>query len=103
MTCAKRLVTCTLVAPDGVYRVIGSNACENPQAICPRAANEGYTKCDTVCRQQGHAEIQALVKAKKMGWDVTGWTAYVRGHYYICEPCARALNESGITHLVVLG
>ncbi len=56
--CAKMTVRCTLVTPAGEH-IVGTNHCENPQPVCPRAPGEGYEKCTSVCRQVGHAEVVA--------------------------------------------
>jgi deoxycytidylate deaminase len=106
MTCAKQTVTCWL-RPSSWHKVVrngmdcdpvgGANACDNPQSTCPRAPGEGYEKCQTVCGQQGHAEIQALRHARELGIDVTGYEAHIYGHYYACEQCARALRDAGIS------
>lgn len=94
--CAKRHVTCEI---EGAF---GENLCETPQSVCPRGPGEDYTKCRTVCNQHGgHAEIAAIADAKAKGLDVLGATAVVRGHYWICEPCGRALREAGIKAVLV--
>lgn len=59
MTCAKRVVTCTIVSASG-ERFIGRNDCANPQRECPRHGNDDYTKCKTICQQEGHAEVIAI-------------------------------------------
>lgn len=96
--CAKQRVVCDIEGGDGtLYQ--GENACENPQSVCPRAPGEDYTKCQTVCRQQGHAEIQALRAA---GENARGGMASLIGHYYVCEPCARAMKAAGVISFCVL-
>jgi deoxycytidylate deaminase len=98
--CAKRTVRCLLVTPHGCFS--GSNACENPQAVCPRAPGEGYEKCKTVCQQGAHAEIQALELAQAAGASIKGAVAYVSGHHYVCEPCGAALKAAGAMQVVVI-
>lgn len=110
MTCAKQTVTCWL-RPSDYQRAVrlherldpvgGTNAVLNPQTACPRVPGEGYSKCITVCGQQGHAEIQALRNARLLGIDVTGYDAHITGHYYACESCARALRDAGIARIVI--
>lgn len=92
--CAKREVRCAIYTQGAAF--LGSNACENPQPVCPRAPGEGYEKCKTICQQGAHAEIQALERAKAAGADLRGAVCYVTGHYYVCEPCGRALLEAGV-------
>lgn len=95
--CAKRQVVCVIVGSLGrEYR--GENNCENPQSVCPRLPGEGYEKCKSVCRQSGHAEIEALRAA---GAAADGGTAHIYGHYWICELCGDALRKAGILHVVI--
>jgi deoxycytidylate deaminase len=101
VTCAKLVVTCEIV-PRGVEgAVIGTNGCDNPQSVCPRLPGEGYTKCESVCMQDGHAEMQALRRARALDVPLRGATAYITGHYHVCEPCARALRAAGIAKIVI--
>lgn len=93
--CARRLVTCDLMTADGPT-FVGSNDCENAQEVCPRAPGEGYEKCSTICQQGAHAEIKALNLALDNGYDTRGAHAIIQGHYYICEPCGRALRDAGV-------
>ncbi len=90
--CAKRRVICEIHAPNGSV-FFGENICANAQDVCPRAPGEGYEKCASVCQQAQHAEIEALMAA---GSAASGSTAHIYGHYYICEPCGRALREAGV-------
>jgi tRNA(Arg) A34 adenosine deaminase TadA len=94
--CAKRRVFFEIEGDGIIFR--GENSCENPQAVCPRSLGEDYTKCQTICRQQGHAEIQALRAA---GEHARGALGCLIGHYYVCEPCARALKEAGLSAFMV--
>ena len=98
MTCAKTTVACKIVASDGTV-FVGTNSCVNPQPVCPREPGEGYTKCRTICQQQGHAEIQALRLA---GEKAKGGVAYLRGHTYACQSCQEALFGAGIAFLRVI-
>lgn len=97
MTCAKTTVRCTLVTPDG-QRFVGSNWCASPQPVCPRAPGEDYQKCKTVCRQQGHAEVDALRLA---GDAAKGAHAYVEGHTYACQNCQEELFGAGVAALSI--
>jgi deoxycytidylate deaminase len=94
--CAKSPVRC--VIRNGYMEFTGENDCANPQAVCPRAPGEDYTKCQTICQQAGHAEVEAV---KKAGIHAKHGTAYLFGHYYACEPCARALRDAGVTEIVI--
>lgn len=99
MTCAKVTVTCTLFLRDGT-QVVGTNACSNPQPVCPRAPGEDYTKCRTICDQMGHAEVQALARCKP--GEAEGASAIVTGHTYACKDCQEALFGAGVKWLRVL-
>jgi tRNA(Arg) A34 adenosine deaminase TadA len=98
--CAKQVVTATIVTPDG-RRFIGRNDVANPQDACPRAgmaAGVGYHLCRDICRQGGHAEIQALRRA---GDDARGATLYLEGHSYACDDCTAACAAAGIARIVI--
>ena len=102
--CAKRRVQC-LIYPIGTAPIMGENDCANPQPTCPRLPGEGYEKCKTICQQAGHAEIVALRKAEEwtgnIGHNLQGAKAFVRGHYWICEPCGKALRDAGISTVTI--
>jgi deoxycytidylate deaminase len=100
MTCAKQTVHCAIIAPNGDLAV-GENSCKNPQEFCPRLPGEGYSKCTDICKQIGHAEITAIMRARELGMDIDGGTAVISGHYYVCEACARALRQAGIRKIVI--
>lgn len=95
--CAKQTVTCTLISLDG-ERFVGTNACMNPQAVCPREPGEGYEKCHSICAQLGHAEEQALHRA---GSKAFGARAYVEGHTWCCQSCQIKLFEHGVEALTI--
>lgn len=97
MTCAKTKVTCELITADGVS-FMGENWCENPQAACPREEGEGYEKCKTICKQFGHAEIDALRKA---GDKAVGSRAFINGHTYACQSCQEALYGASVVSISV--
>jgi deoxycytidylate deaminase len=104
MTCAKRRVTCRIEVthPSGEFEyVVGENSCANPQTTCPREPGEDYTKCRTICQQGGHAEIRAIELAKKAGMNTGSGIALITGHYWICEPCGRALRDAGLRLVVI--
>lgn len=101
--CAKREVVCTITyGPDREDFVIGRNDCANPQAACPRAPGEGYEKCKTICRQGGHAEIEALRAAKALGVNLGFAHVHIHGHYWMCEDCGRQLYEAGVRHVTLV-
>ena len=101
MTCAKRQVTALLTTRHG-DTVRGTNECFNPQPVCPRKPGEDYTKCRTICKQRGHAEIQAIDAALEYGLDLFGATCTVTGHYYVCHHCAQALSDAGVSEIRIV-
>jgi len=99
-SCAKATVRCELHLRT-TRVIVGTNACNNPQPVCPRLPGENYTKCRTICDQQGHAEVQAIRTAIDggVGSDLVGSVAILSGHTYYCMDCQRALFGAGIAQL----
>jgi len=97
--CAKARVFCKIIGERG-ETYVGENACDNPQVVCPREEGEDYTKCETICQQQGHAEIQAL---KAAGDDAKRGIAILYGHTYFCAHCQHALFDAGVSLIGVAG
>lgn len=95
MTCAKKRVQCVLIARDGEV-FVGENWCNSPQAVCPRDAWEGYDKCSSICKQNSHAEIEAIELAKG---KARGATAYLINHTHYCRNCQEALFKAGVESL----
>lgn len=100
MTCAKRHVTCRLVLKCGSV-ILASNYCEEPQHTCPRAPGEGYAKCDRVCRQPGHAEVNAVTMARRRGLDTRGGILYLSGIDWICNHCRAITEGAGIARIYI--
>jgi hypothetical protein len=100
MTCAKRVVTCTIFSAGG-SSVSARNDCLNPQEVCPREYGEGYEKCRTVCQQQGHAEVQALSRARQVGLNIAGGHALIEGHYHACQLCCDMLQRAGVSRITI--
>lgn len=98
--CAKRVVTATVIAPNG-DKFTGTNHCLAPQPACPRAGMPrytGYTLCRSICQQPAHAEVNALLAA---GSHARGATMVVEGIDHICDDCMRRMIYAGIASLVV--
>lgn len=75
---------------------MGTNWCENPQAVCPRmgmGTGQGYHLCREVCRQPNHAEVDVCLKAGKRA---RGGTLYLFGHYYFCDSCVETIKKYGL-------
>lgn len=85
------------MAPDG-QTFIGENWCANPQPVCPREPGEDYTKCVTICQQEGHAESVAVRLAGELA---RGGYALLRGHSYACQSCQEKLFAAGVLWLGV--
>lgn len=101
--CVKQNVYATVVSPDG-EQFTGTNLCKNPQTVCPRDAQgmksgEGYELCESVCQQTGHAEVNAIAKAKE---KAKGGIIYLSGHLYACGGCQSAIREAGIDDIRVV-
>jgi deoxycytidylate deaminase len=98
--CAKQVVTATIITPDGT-RFVGTNFCHAAQPTCPRAGmatGERYDLCGSICRQSGHAEINALSLA---GDRAAGAILYIEGHTYACETCKAECAAEGIARIVL--
>lgn len=98
MTCAKKRVFCTIKTISG-KRFYGENLCDNPQAICPREPGEDYAKCESICQQRGHAEIQAIRAAGDE--NLTGAHAILSGIHRCCTDCSNALRDAGFKKLII--
>ena len=98
MTCAKYNTVARLTGASGrIYTA--TNQCNCPQAQCPREAGEGYAKCRSVCQQEGHAEIRALMLAGK---DAKGGSISVN-HWYFCDACREACEQAGVVNFEATG
>lgn len=95
MTCAKKIVTATLVTASGeVFR--DTNYCFAPQVTCPRLPGEGYEKCISVCRQPAHAEVNAIRQA---GFAAHGSIIIVDGIDRICDDCRQRAAAAGVAKM----
>ena len=100
--CAKQVVTATLVTTKGkVY--VGRNDCRQPQPVCPRVqlnceTGEGYRLCKTICEQEGHAEVMAVLAA---GRRAAGATLWLEGHTYACDACTAFCREAGVKAIII--
>lgn len=112
--CAKQRVTCEIYLGPlekayGTASIVTENECANPQAVCPRAPGEDYTKCKTVCQQAGHAEQNAVQYVEHwrgthpwlFGPQGVGIYAVITGHTYACQACQEALYAAGVDWIKV--
>lgn len=98
--CAKQTVTATVVALNGKHYV-GTNYCNTPQAICPRAGlptGQGYELCSSICHQPAHAEVNAIKAAGEDAWEAD---LYLEGHTYACAACQQAADAAGVRSIVI--
>lgn len=98
--CVKAQVKATLISAAGV-RYIGSNEVGAPQAACPRVDEPEFTayeKCKSVCNQESHAEVSAILLA---GDDALDSTIYLEGHRAACPGCQAAANAAGVKQIIV--
>jgi pyrimidine deaminase RibD-like protein len=99
--CAKKVVTCTIIAEDGEL-FFGENSCNNAQSSCPRVgalySRDDFTLCKVVCDQPGHAEVMAL---KSAGEKARGATAFVY-HHRVCSDCREKLIAAGIIEIFTI-
>ena len=97
MTCAKVVVTATLLTLDNEV-FIGRNDVPNPQKECPRVDGEGYEKCKSICKQERHAEIDAIEKCRAAGCNPRYGSISVDYHY-VCPWCQAELDKLGIRYI----
>jgi deoxycytidylate deaminase len=50
-----------------------------------------------ICKQDGHAEIDAIKNAKG---DTEEAIMYLIGHDYCCEPCLASMKKAGIKTVI---
>lgn len=94
--------TIAIIENNGQY-FISSNYCMNAQKVCPRInskTGENYELCKNVCKQSGHAEVNACLLAKD---KANGGILYLIGHTYCCESCKKIMNEYGIKKVIIGG
>lgn len=96
MTCAKvRVFACFLTEDGSTYT--GSNDVLAPQLVCPRDPGDDYTKCVSICRQPGHAEVVAITKAINNGSPIRKGRMYVFGNTP-CVGCRELMDRNEITY-----
>jgi deoxycytidylate deaminase len=99
MECLKQVVTAT-ISRRGKVLVVGKNDISNDEVTeCPRKgmkSGEGYELCTSICGQKGHAEFQAIERAKELGIDIKGASMAVEGHSYICDNCEKEIMKASI-------
>ncbi len=84
---------------DGFFTT-RTNSCGHGGLVCPRIemkSGEGYELCDAYHAEQKLAN-EVISKIDKTYFDIPE-IVWVYGHYYACEPCARALKELGVEEI----
>ena len=79
----------------------GSNAGKK-QNVCPHwdsPTGENYGPCKNICRQNGHAETEAILSSKYLTKDAN---LYLYGHWWCCRPCWEAIIKAGIRNVYLL-
>jgi hypothetical protein len=87
---------------QGVWWV-GDNSCADPQTICPRADSPpgvGYEMCEEICQQDGHAEMEAILKSGDEGY---GGTMYLFGIDHVCPECQFLADANEIKIVLASG
>jgi len=103
--CIKQPVHAMLVLCNGT-EFFGSNEMkECGITTCPRVelnypTGEGYHHCKETCKQNYHAEVSAIMRAKKTGMDISGSTMYLTGHYYCCDNCTLEMKKAGVKKVI---
>lgn len=98
--CAKRDVLCVILSADHKKYWTGRNLCINEQDVCLRLEGEDYDKCHDICHTIGHAEAVAVRQVPE--GEAVGGTAYLFGHYRICDDCAAKLESIGVRSVVIM-
>ena len=94
-TCDKRAVAAGCYV--GEKFVTAANHCDNNGQMCNRMELGSGDKPD-LC-QSIHAEIGLINTLKAMNIDILPTIAWIYGHYYACQACAKALADFVISEI----
>ncbi len=102
-SCVKQSVHSMLVLKDGT-KIYGKNSQQVKVTECPRVTLgiSDYTPCDTVCKQQTHAERDAIWKAMSLGYDVKDSVMFLTGHWVCCDECRSSMKVTGVKECYLL-
>ena len=104
--CLKQSVYAMIEVGD--HKIFGLNQMLNDEITeCPRDAQgyisgAGYHLCKEICKQDGHAEVDAIKRANDLGIDLTGGKLTLVGHTYCCSNCTNEMDVAGITEVEIL-
>jgi len=84
----------------------GFNRGPGEKHICPRIvmncpSGTGYDLCH-LHDAPGHAEPMLMAAAKEQGIETAGADVYLYGHWWCCEPCWKAMIDSGVRDVYLL-
>jgi len=98
--CVKQTVYCCIVSACGTKTAFGTNWGTVKVDECPRGnlpSGEGYEMCKEICKQQFHAETDAIENAmSSSNFELRGATLYLTGHTFMCDDCLYAARCAGI-------
>lgn len=99
--CVKQTTAAVILTKEGLL-FTGYNSCKEPQNTCPREglpSGEGYELCKNICKQTGHAEVNACNLA---GNYCAGATLYLFGHTYCCKDCESHMETRDIEEVIIV-
>lgn len=97
----KAAPVCVIVKDGRVLGIgISGGGMHQMTGTCARLGREGapYSDCEW-CAEPQHAEQDALRSLKT---DPRGATAYLYGHWHMCQACRAAMEAVGLTDWVLL-
>lgn len=104
--CIKQSVY-VMIEKDG-NQIFGMNKMMNDEITeCPRdlqgyVSGAGYHLCEDICKQDFHAEVDAIKNAEEVGMDIQGAKLTLVGHTYCCDDCQNAMDTAGIEEIEIL-
>ena len=104
--CIKQSVF-AMIEKDG-KEIFGSNKMLNDEVTeCPRelqgyVSGAGYHLCTEICKQESHAEVDAIKAAEAQGIDISGGKLTLVSHTYCCNNCEDAMASVGIEDIIIL-
>ncbi len=104
--CLKQPVYAMLVTKNG-NEYFGSNEMKACVTSCPREelnlpSGQGYEHCKETCKQDFHAEDEAVKRANFYEADTNGSTMYLVGHHYCCDNCMNVMKKAGVEKVVYI-
>jgi deoxycytidylate deaminase len=102
--CLKQRVRAILILPNG-RMYYGANNINADIQECQRdgmKSGEGYHICKSVCKQNGHAEAEAIQNAMNDKQKIENSMMFLLGHTYCCDDCLRLLHSKKVCTISVL-